>query len=389
MRSRLKSEVRAYAVCSVACLATLSLAVAAYRMSQDIAGATPAKAENALSTKYAPPRVNAPIATTSKADAVSTKRAAGSGQIDPIVISRAGPPVESKGSDTNVVVGISLPDEDEWASYQPWTPKRSGLYRTVCVRLCDGAYFPMTFATSREQFKADALRCETSCGSPSRLFVSRHPSEDAEDLVDVHGGAYADLPNAFKFRSAYDPACTCHAQPWDEAALARHRKLAAESVAHTAAVAVAPGRVAALEPSSVARLAAGALQSRAPGIDVGTPARPPAAVVKSNSVQTAPAKIKQVSVAAVSPVEDAGKTDDGKATKVAVPGVRPGSKTPATAKTEAVARKPTAVRAKPSIVGTRPESGRAVVAKADGAAGSQRSFRSNDYWRLSYWDSQN
>ena len=84
----------------------------------------------------------------------------------------------------------------------------------------------MTFGITRDRFKVDAARCQKSCGAPARLFVSKL-STDAPDLVDVHGAAYADLPHAYKFRTAYDAACTCRSQPWDEASQERHRKLAA------------------------------------------------------------------------------------------------------------------------------------------------------------------
>src|SRR5262245_44547891 len=33
-------------------------------------------------------------------------------------------------------------------------------YRTLCVRLCDGFYFPMSFATTRGKLEDDAGRCE-------------------------------------------------------------------------------------------------------------------------------------------------------------------------------------------------------------------------------------
>jgi hypothetical protein len=42
-------------------------------------------------------------------------------------------------------------------------------YRTLCVRLCDGFYFPISFATPRSKFGDDAERCERQCPGQSRF----------------------------------------------------------------------------------------------------------------------------------------------------------------------------------------------------------------------------
>jgi len=98
-----------------------------------------------------------------------------------------------------------------------------GTYRTVCVRLCDGYYFPISFATKHDNFERDAIRCEHQCPSHSRLFFYRNPGQSAEDMVDRNGEPYAMLPNAFRFQSSYVADCTCHGNPWDPEAVARHQ----------------------------------------------------------------------------------------------------------------------------------------------------------------------
>lgn len=50
-----------------------------------------------------------------------------------------------------------------------------GTYRTVCVRLCDGFYFPISYSTRRQRFAGDAAQCEQRCPYRSRLFVHRNP----------------------------------------------------------------------------------------------------------------------------------------------------------------------------------------------------------------------
>jgi hypothetical protein len=96
-------------------------------------------------------------------------------------------------------------------------------FRTVCVRLCDGYYWPVSFATGRDRVAQDARQCDRSCPSRARLFMHRNPGETVEDLVDLEGRPYRNLSVAFLYRTRYVADCTCRARPWEEEALARHR----------------------------------------------------------------------------------------------------------------------------------------------------------------------
>lgn len=101
-----------------------------------------------------------------------------------------------------------------------------GSYRTVCVRMCDGFYFPISFGVSRAQFGRDAAACQSSCGVEARLFYAP-TSGSSEDMVDLAGRSYAAIPNAFKYRKALVANCACKPAPWSEAELARHQLYAA------------------------------------------------------------------------------------------------------------------------------------------------------------------
>jgi len=106
----------------------------------------------------------------------------------------------------------------EYAPYG-WGPNDSyantgGGYRTLCVRLCDGYYWPMNFSTTGGGVRSDAVRCENSCNSETRLFYQRSPGSDPNYMVDLSGARYADLPNAFRYRSEYVEDCRCKPQPW-------------------------------------------------------------------------------------------------------------------------------------------------------------------------------
>jgi len=105
----------------------------------------------------------------------------------------------------------------------------SGTYRTLCVRLCDGFYFPVSDSTRRKRLSGDAKQCEQRCPARSRLFVHRNPGEDVEDMVDLQGQPYRNLPTALLYQTKYVADCTCHGNPWDEAALARHRTYAEDA----------------------------------------------------------------------------------------------------------------------------------------------------------------
>lgn len=98
-----------------------------------------------------------------------------------------------------------------------------GSYRTLCVRLCDGFYFPISYSTSHEHFASDASQCERQCPARSRLFVYRNPGEEVEDMRDLDGHPYRSLPTALVYRTQYVADCTCRGNPWDEATRARHR----------------------------------------------------------------------------------------------------------------------------------------------------------------------
>lgn len=102
-----------------------------------------------------------------------------------------------------------------------------GTYRTLCVRLCDGYYFPVSFQTTRDNLQRDAKLCEKSCGSPARLFYYSNPGQEPEDMQDLKGKPYKDLKVAFLHRAQYIEGCQCKPQPWDEASLAKHRAYAA------------------------------------------------------------------------------------------------------------------------------------------------------------------
>jgi hypothetical protein len=99
-------------------------------------------------------------------------------------------------------------------------PYGSGTYRTVCVRTCDGFFFPISFATVPARFGEDEMTCKRLCpAAETMLFSYRNPGEEIDQAVSTHGMSYRELPTAFKYRQAFDASCSCRAtgQSWAEA----------------------------------------------------------------------------------------------------------------------------------------------------------------------------
>jgi hypothetical protein len=97
---------------------------------------------------------------------------------------------------------------------------QSGTYRTVCVRTCDGAYFPISFATVPGRFADDEKTCKAECpATDAALYAYRNPGEDMNQAVSTSGAPYTALPNAFRYRQEFTPTCACKApgQTWSDA----------------------------------------------------------------------------------------------------------------------------------------------------------------------------
>jgi hypothetical protein len=92
----------------------------------------------------------------------------------------------------------------------------SGAYRTLCVRTCDGYYFPISYATTQDKFAEDAQTCQQTCPAAEVVLMTNHTGEDVNQAVSTSGAPYTALPNAFKYRTEVVPACGCRrpGQTW-------------------------------------------------------------------------------------------------------------------------------------------------------------------------------
>ena len=91
-------------------------------------------------------------------------------------------------------------------------------YRTLCVRTCDGFYFPVSFSTTKENFARDQAACDQMCpAAEAKLYYHRVQTEESEDMVSVDGDRpYAALSTAFLYRTrgaSGAESCSCQSGP--------------------------------------------------------------------------------------------------------------------------------------------------------------------------------
>jgi hypothetical protein len=129
-------------------------------------------------------------------------------------------------------------------------PDSGGPYRTVCVRACDGYYFPLRHNAWRRNFASDVKSCRNACGEEARLFYYPVNGGSTDAMTDLAGRPYSEMPYAFAYRKALVSGCTCKPAPWSREEVARHQSYAAEAAAaQTALPAADPEAVAHFEPA--------------------------------------------------------------------------------------------------------------------------------------------
>jgi hypothetical protein len=90
--------------------------------------------------------------------------------------------------------------------------------QAVCVRTCDGGFFPMNMSSHHNQDTLNEL-CTALCPGTQAAVYTRNPNSEIKTAVSLDGTPYMDLPNALKFQKSFDSACTCQpaGKTWAEA----------------------------------------------------------------------------------------------------------------------------------------------------------------------------
>jgi hypothetical protein len=97
----------------------------------------------------------------------------------------------------------------------------SDTYKTLCVRTCDGFYFPISYSTVPGHFAEDEKACQRLCPAAEvSLYSHRATGEDVNNAVSTSNGRlYTELSTAFAYRKQFNPTCSCKAasQTWADA----------------------------------------------------------------------------------------------------------------------------------------------------------------------------
>jgi len=125
----------------------------------------------------------------------------------------------------------------------------NGKYRTMCVRTCDGYYFPISFAARPDDFGRDERICQGMCpGQDVRLFYLEKLDEKVAEMVSLDGEPYAETNSAFRYRKKFDKSCTC-GKPTLRTVSLPHDGTDAKTGGMSAATADGRNRLASLRPA--------------------------------------------------------------------------------------------------------------------------------------------
>lgn len=112
-----------------------------------------------------------------------------------------------------------VPEEEGVVAEPQGETRAYGGSQAVCVRTCDGGFFPLSFS-ARSAPNADLEQlCQALCPNTQVQLFTRNPNSDISTALGADGTAYRDLPNALKYTKSFDPSCTCKPpnQSWVEA----------------------------------------------------------------------------------------------------------------------------------------------------------------------------
>jgi hypothetical protein len=103
-------------------------------------------------------------------------------------------------------------DDGQYPPYGVYNP--FGTIRTLCVRLSDGYYWPISYSTTPDYIPQDAETCAAECPNQQvELYYYDNPGQDPTQMINTMGEPYSALPNAFAYRKQFDLKNSCRTQP--------------------------------------------------------------------------------------------------------------------------------------------------------------------------------
>lgn len=170
------------------------------------------------------------------------------------------------------------PDPDAPA---PASPARSAV--VLCVRHCDGAYYPLAADIASDRLGDMDRICQAQCPAAESSAYAGHDADDVAGALASDGTRYTDLAAAFQFRKGTSQACACRApkQSWAETLAGAEAMLET----HKGDVTVTPALAAAMAQPAPAPTAG----RQGPAKPAATAKRAPRKAVPSPIVVPAPA----------------------------------------------------------------------------------------------------
>jgi hypothetical protein len=91
--------------------------------------------------------------------------------------------------------------------------------KAVCVRSCDGAFFPLSYSASGGSLDSLAEMCRALCPNAEVTLYTYPVSGEIEQAVSLNGARYMDSPTALRYRRVFDSSCSCRrrGQTWASA----------------------------------------------------------------------------------------------------------------------------------------------------------------------------
>lgn len=113
-------------------------------------------------------------------------------------------------------------DED----VMPENAPAMGGSKAVCVRTCDGGFFPVSYSATQGRMESLAQLCQAQCPNATTEVFTYSMGRDIDDAVSANGSTYRSMPYAGRYRTKFDSTCSCRGegQSWVDA-LANAEKL--------------------------------------------------------------------------------------------------------------------------------------------------------------------
>jgi hypothetical protein len=88
--------------------------------------------------------------------------------------------------------------------------------KAVCVRSCDGAFFPISYSASSGRLDLLSEMCRALCPNAEVTLYTYPVTGEIEQAVSINGARYMDSPTALRYRHVFDPSCSCRrrGQTW-------------------------------------------------------------------------------------------------------------------------------------------------------------------------------